>query len=132
MKRSLYCAVLVLLVLGCYSGADTKNAGDAPESASTELASPDLAGIADGTYTGSHRSGLVSATVEITVADHAITAFVIKKHRSGKGRPAEAIAGRVLERQTLAVDVVSGATVSSRVILEAAGKALADTTGSER
>jgi len=108
-----------------------KKNGDAPEPASPELASLDLAGIADGTYAGSHRSGLVSAKVEITVTDHAITAFVIKKHRCGKGRPAEAVADRVLEQQTLAVDVVSGATASSRVILKAAEIALTDAKGRE-
>ncbi len=122
MKRLLYCIVVVLLALGCQTGADSKKGGDAPE-----LVSPDLALIADGTYVGSHRSGLVSAKVELTVKDHAISSFVIKKHRCGKGRPAEAIAARVLEKQTLAVDVVSGATASSRVILKAAEKALNDT-----
>ncbi len=127
MKRSLYCAVMVLIVLGFHVGADTKKSGDTPE-----LVLPDLSSIADGTYTGSHRSGLVSATVEIAVENHVITAFVIKKHRCGKGRPAEAVAGRVLEQQTLEVDAVSGATASSRVILKAAGKALADTTGRVR
>lgn len=127
VKRAFYCAVMALLVLGCQSEADSRKKGDA-----ADIVSPDLALVADGTYTGSYRSGLVSATVEIKVADHAISSFVIKKHRCGKGRPAEAIVDRVLERQTLAVDVVSGATASSRVILKAAEKALSDAAGSSR
>lgn len=122
MKRSLICGALVLIVLCSYAGADTKKKSDTPK-----IVSPDLTSIADGTYTGSHKAGLVSATVELTVKNHTITDFAIKKHRCGEGRPAEAVAGKVLEQQTLEVDTISGATASSNVILKAAEKALTNT-----
>lgn len=120
MKRIWCCAVLALVALGYQTIAES---GD--DEAGQSSMPNDFENIADGTYSGSHRSGLVSSTVELTVVDHAITAFTIKKHRCGRGRPAEAVAERVVERQTLAVDVVSGASTSSRVILKAAEKALA-------
>ncbi len=126
MKRVCCGVVLALLVLGCQTRADARNGtASEPTAASQSNQAFDLASVPDGTYVGSHSTLLVAATVEITVVDHAITAFEVTKHRCGKGEPAEAIAERVLERQTLAVDVVSGASASSRVILKAAEKALA-------
>lgn len=124
MRMSFCIPFLVLFVFGCHGGADSKKSG-----ATAEIVSPDLKDIKDGIYVGSFKSGLVSATVELTVSDHVITKFIVRKHRCGKGRPAEAIADRVLERQTLAVDAVSGATASSRVLLKAAEIALTGERG---
>jgi uncharacterized protein with FMN-binding domain len=47
------------------------------------------------------------------------------KHVNGQGKPAEVITEKVIETQSLQVDVVSGATYSSKVILKAIENALA-------
>lgn len=110
--------IMVITVLStCWSSGTKDQSNDV-------LQNPDLTALEDGVYTGSFKQGLVSATVEITVQNKAIIAFVIKKHRNGRGRPAEAITARVLEEQRLDVDAISGATASSRVILKAAEQAL--------
>jgi uncharacterized protein with FMN-binding domain len=121
MKRPFPVRLLlfVLLLTGCPGESKAQQADNG-----SVITTPRLESLGNGTYTGSFRSGLVSATVEITIRDHRITGFVITKHRCGRGRPAEAVAGKVLEQQTLAVDTVSGATASSRVILKAAERAL--------
>jgi uncharacterized protein with FMN-binding domain len=90
----------------------------------TPVKTIDLASISDGTYTGSYSSFPVSVTLEVTVNDHQITQITILKHDNGQGKPAEAIVNTVIEAQSLQVDVVSGATYSSKVILKALEKAL--------
>ena len=46
------------------------------------------------------------------------------EHKNGQGTPAEVIPEKVVETQTLEVDIVSGATYSSKVILKAIENAL--------
>ena len=88
------------------------------------IAQVDLNGINNGIYVGSYSVFPISAEVNVMVEDHAITAIDIKKHTNGQGKAAEAILGEVVAAQSLAVDVVSGATYSSRVILKAIENAL--------
>lgn len=85
---------------------------------------PTLATVPDGSYTGSCDNGLVAATVQVTVAGHAITEIQILEHRTGTGKPAEVITGQVVAAQNLAVDKVAGATMSSATILKAIENAL--------
>ena len=85
-----------------------------------------LAAIPDGTYSGEAQVFVVSARVEVTMKGGAIEAFVITKHFSSKfGKPAEVLAQRVVEKQSLELDAVSGATLSSKAILGAGKSALA-------
>ncbi len=87
-----------------------------------------LAGLADGVYSGSSAVFPISAEVKVTVKDHAITSIELASHNHGRGAAAEVIPDRVVEAQTLQVDVISGATYSSKVILKAIENAL---TGAE-
>ena len=89
-----------------------------------EITTPDLAKIQDGTYTGDFDAILVSADVDVMVKDHKITEIRINKHDNGRGKKAEAITDQVIAKQSLAVDTVSGATNSSKVILKAIENAL--------
>lgn len=89
-----------------------------------EIVEPDLAKAADGTWVGEWNTALVSATVSVDTLSHGISGIDILRHECGKGRPAEAIVGRVVAAQRLTVDTVSGATGSSKVILRAIQDAL--------
>lgn len=84
----------------------------------------DLSKVSDGVYTGSYDSGPVVVEVKVTVSGHAITDIELVKHRNGQGSAAEAITGKIIAAQSLKVDVVSGATMSSKVILLAIENAL--------
>jgi uncharacterized protein with FMN-binding domain len=90
----------------------------------------DLASIPNGTYEGRYSAFPVSVIVEVTVRDGAITGIELVKHVNGQGGAAEAIPSTVIEKQSLQVDVVSGATYSSKVILLAIENAL-ETAGSQ-
>ena len=89
-----------------------------------EILGPDLTKAADGTWIGEWNTTLVSARVSVDTLSRRIVGIEILKHDCGKGRPAEAIVDRVIAAQSLAVDTVSGATGSSKVILRAIQDAL--------
>ena len=88
---------------------------------------PDLTQFNDGVYRGIHDlSGTpVKVTLDVTVQDHRINKIEIIRHISSPiGKKAENIVDRVIERQNLEVDAVSGATASSKSILKAIENAL--------
>jgi len=90
----------------------------------TPVQDVDLSSLSDGTYEGNYSSFPVSVTVNVTVRDHRITEIDLVKHINGQGKAAEPITETVIEEQSLTVDVVSGATYSSKVILLAIEDAL--------
>ena len=81
--------------------------------------------VADGSYDGSYSVFPVSVEVTVTVSDHIITEIDITKHDNGQGQAGEVIIEDVLEAQSLEVDIISGATYSSKVILLVIQDALA-------
>lgn len=84
----------------------------------------DLSQLADGVYTGSCDNGIVQAQVEVAVQSHSIAGVRIVKHQNGLGGPAEAITEDIVKRQSVELDAVSGATMSSKTILKAVENAL--------
>ncbi len=89
-----------------------------------EIVDPGLAKVADGTWIGEWNTALVSARVSVITASRTIARIEILRHDCGKGKPAEIVVDRVIAAQSLAVDTVSGATGSSKVILRAVQDAL--------
>lgn len=85
----------------------------------------DLSQAADGVYEGQCDTGVVRARVQVTVRDHRLESIELLEHENGKGTPAEVILERMLQQQTTAVDTVSGATCSSKVLRKAVENALA-------
>lgn len=93
------------------------------EIAAIKLAAIDLNTIPDGTYGGSFDTVWIGAYAEVRVEDHRIIDIDLT-HRHNRGRDAEVIPDRVIEAQSLNVDMVSGATNSCIVILKAIESAL--------
>ena len=85
----------------------------------------DPAKLADGTYEGSDRGGPNKAIVEVTIKDNSIVHIKIIQHQAWRGKKAEeAIVERIIADQSTRVDAVSGATNSSRVIMNAVQRAI--------
>jgi uncharacterized protein with FMN-binding domain len=81
--------------------------------------------LADGVYEGRHKAGPNKAVVKVRVQEGKIVEIEIVKHRAWKGKKAESIiTRRIIERQSTKVDAVTGATNSSRVIMNAVQKAI--------
>ena len=83
-----------------------------------------LSQVADGVYTGHSETDLVKVDVRVTVADGRIEDIEILKHECGKGHPADVIVSDMIKDNTVDVDAVSGATMSSEVIKDAVRDAL--------
>lgn len=84
----------------------------------------DLTRISDGTYEGAFSVFPVSVEVQVTISNHAVSSVELVKHVSGQGGSAEVLVDQVVERQSTDLDVISGATYSSKVILKAIENAL--------
>ena len=84
-----------------------------------------LSNVADGVYEGVQETPLVKVTVAVTVQNHAITGIQLLRHENGRGASAEALLEAMVQENTSEVGIVSGATMSSRVITAAVRNALA-------
>jgi len=84
----------------------------------------DLAQIEDGVYAGEFGDFLVNVKLEVTVQDHRITNIKITEQRSSPDHEARETVDRIIEAQSPEVDVVTGATGSSKSIMIAVQKAL--------
>jgi len=92
---------------------------------SIEVKSLDFSRLRDGSYEGSYTGSMGKASVSLVVADKKVTRATLTHFESSPvGAPAKAVLERVLAAQSLAVDGVSGATYSSKVILRAVQDAL--------
>ena len=88
--------------------------------------------LVDGVYEGEYTGGLNNAMVKVTIENKRIVKIEIVKHGAMKGKKAEPIIpGRVIEKQSTSVDAVTGATNSSRVIMNAIQKAIEKSYGIE-
>lgn len=81
--------------------------------------------LMDGTYEGDYEGGLNKAVVRVTIRDKKIVDIEIVEHSAWKGKKAEpVIPKRIIEKQSTEVEAVSGATNSSRVIMNAIQRAV--------
>lgn len=91
---------------------------------SVKIRDVDLTQIADGVYTGEFGDFLVDVELEVTVKEHQIKKIDITKQRAGPEYEAIETIDRIIEAQSPKVDVVTGATGSSRSIMIAVQTAL--------
>ena len=116
MKKIYICLVFCLLIFGCST----------PYKSLTAVM-PDLNLVGDGVYRGIYdlTGTPVKATLDVNIQDNRIISIKIIEHNSSPiGKKAEKIIDKVIEFQILDVDVVSGATASSKTILKAVENAL--------
>jgi uncharacterized protein with FMN-binding domain len=86
-----------------------------------------LSDIIDGTFRGDFNYGDFTYEVEVIVQEHVIKDIKILENRqdSEYARKATAVVNNVLKAQSLNVDVVTGATTTSKALLKAIENALA-------
>lgn len=79
----------------------------------------DITKIQDGIYIGECDVDYVYAKVSVAVKDGRITSIEILEHRNERGESAEVIIEDIISRQEIDVDIIAGATNSSKVIKKA-------------
>lgn len=81
--------------------------------------------IADGIYTGEYNGFRWSNSVEVTVEQHRITDIkLLKKQVFAKDETMNTLIDSVKEKQSLQVDVVTGASIDSKALLRSIENAL--------
>lgn len=121
IKRILLCAGGLAFILGiiavavsCYARTEVGDIRDL-----------DFSKVKTGHYEGEANWGsLVKVIVEVDVQQPQVTSIKILKHDNGLGKRAEVIVKTVLAKQSLEVDAITGATISSKTILQAIENAL--------
>lgn len=130
-KKHIVLIAVGIVVIGCVITGFSVFLGieaSLEELSNTKIANIDLGTIEDGDYTGSYDAVAVMVKVSVTIKNHRITRIDLIEHNNGKGQPAEIITQSIVDAQRLDVDVISGATLSSKAILKAVENAL---TGAE-
>lgn len=112
--RLILLGLLLLSLMNCKAFREYKE-----KVAAIEIENVDLQQVADGEYFGEYDAVFVKVQVRVHIKDHTITDIELMQHENGRGKAAEVIPGNVVKIQNLLVDTISGATVSSKVILEA-------------
>ena len=112
-------AFVLLLVIGIIAVGIIVNRAN-----NLSIQTPALSEISNGKYIGEYSVPPVFVKVEFTVEHHQITDVDILQHENGLGSPAERLVNDVIQIQSLDVDAISGATVSSKCILKAIENAL--------
>lgn len=128
MKRTLSLLLAFVMVLGLAAcGGNTAQETTAATAASEE------AGIyTPGTYTGTAAGKNGDVKVEVTFSANAIDSVKVVEHSETAGisdGAIENIPTAIVENQSLAVDTVSGATITSDAILNAVADAVAQAGG---
>ena len=113
---------------------ETENQETQTDDAAAQGEDVDLASCADGVYEGSGR-GFQNGktTVQVTIKDHKITAINVVSNQDTPSyfSRASALINTIIQKQSTSVDTVSGATYSSRGIIEAVRNALKRAAGQE-
>ncbi|MCW3490969.1 FMN-binding protein [Dethiobacter alkaliphilus] len=125
MKNKIKYRVLVVLLFalsfmlfGCGQGPDPDGVSDPEDTI-------DFSTVPDGTHRGTFTYGAFNFVVDVVAEDGEVAEIIVVQNRDNQpSRDAEVVLDRVVEEQSLDVDVVSGATVSSRTLLRAVQNAL--------
>ena len=99
------------------------------------IASIDLMRISNGVYKGNFTTPYNGYIAEVTIHNHAIQGIEIylkDNFLTYYDQEAQAIVNRILKEQRTNVDVISGATVSSKAILKAIENAVSLTLNYHR
>jgi len=116
MKKFLFSLLVIFLILSC-----------ATPWMDLHPLLPDLKDKPDGVYRGDYDVSKtpISVVLDVAVNNGRITNIKIIEHNcSPIGKKAEKITEKIINEQSLSVDVISGATVSSKGILMAVENAL--------
>jgi len=126
MKKYIIISIIAVVVVICAFAINyLKGISDYKQKVNNiVIKNVDLNNKEDGKYIGEFDANVIYAKVEVEVKNKKISNINIIKHKNDRGAPAEVITQNVVNAQSLEVDVISGATNSSKVILKAIENAL--------
>jgi len=116
-------AGLVILFVGtALLDAPSRKAGER-----LQIGKVDFSKLKDGVYEGQHKGGRWSNRVRVTVASGRVTGIeVVRDVWFRRPELTEQVVSDIIKSQSLEVDIVSGATVTTRAYLKAMENALTE------
>ena len=121
----LFFAIFLFLTSLIFAATYLKSVADYKKAVKeTTFSGISISNIPDGIYIGEYDVDFIYAKVKVTVQNRTITGIELLEHKNGRGKPAETIIDRIIEKQRINVDAVSGATNSSIVIKKAVENAI--------
>lgn len=123
-KKTIIPMVILVLIVGLVLVWFIVNNNIVKQANQIIISNVELSGVEDGIYTGEYIQSPVKAVVQVEIKNHEINKIKVLEHQNGLGQKAEIIVDDILEKQKLDIDLVTGATVSSKVILKAVEDAL--------
>ncbi len=119
VKKKKIIIILFCIIVLAFIGIKLVSNGLINHANSISVSSPNMENIENGTYIGECSCTPVYVKVKVIVKNHKLTNITILEHDNGLGSSAEGIIEDIIKNQSLDVDTVSGATVSSKCILKA-------------
>jgi uncharacterized protein with FMN-binding domain len=112
MKSSFLAIIVLLIFVTCCS-------------VPINVSMPNISGKPDGVYRGESSNAWLTVVLDVSLQSEQLVKIDVVKHTgSSIGKQAEKIIPEIIKTQSLDVDAVSGATGSSRCILQAIENAL--------
>lgn len=123
MKLALRIIVIVFVVIGALFLLASNGLSDISRMTINNV---DLSKLDDGTYLGSFHKARWKHVVEVTIKDHRIAGIDNTNKLAGFNKTtADEATKLMIEKQTLLIDAVSGATVNTKAFQKAVENALA-------
>ena len=126
MKKTLKALFLIIAVIiiiaGCFAAYMTIGL---KSGANLKINDVDISNIKDGEYYGNYKNGRWSNEVKVIVKDHKIKDINFTKDVTfSDGEVKQKLIKQVIDKQSLNVDAVSGATVTTKTYLKSIENAL--------
>lgn len=129
-KRNLLIGAVIVVVLVCggLGGALFFTAGERREAKNLPIRAINFKQLKDGTYVGQYEGGKYkwrANKVQVTVSSSKVTEIKLLEQKEKKSAEfTDELYGRVIQAQSLQVDTISGATLTSKAFLKAIENAL--------
>jgi uncharacterized protein with FMN-binding domain len=119
---------LAFLIIGGMGAAFAFTSEEHKEAKSLPIADIDFTQLKDGTFIGEYEGGIKkwrTNKVQVRVSSGKVTEIKILEHKENqKPEFTDKLYGRVIDEQSLQVDVISGATLTSKAYLKSVEDAL--------
>lgn len=129
-KRKMLIAIIILVVVvvGGLGGALLFTSGERREARNLPIGHVNFKQLHDGTYLGKYEGGMYkwrANKVQVTVSSNKVTDIKLIEHTEKQPSGiTDELFSRVIQSQSLQVDTISGATLTSKAYLKAIEEAL--------
>ncbi len=127
-RKLLIAGIVILVIAGGLGGALLFTEGERREARNVPIKAISFKSLRDGTYTGGYQGGKYkwrANKIQVTVSSGKVTDIQVLEQTENKPPEfTEELFGRVIQAQTLQVDAISGATLTSKAFLKGVEGAL--------